>query len=810
MKAAVKIMATALMTLLSGIGATAAVENPSVGTRVDFINPWGHRVWSTDITDYNNGLLLFSMQNGESGWYVTNSQSTDGWSFVKSVKFIPWGTEANNLNIETEVPTEYYVKSSKKKPRRVNAETETDFNALCGDTVVLVMELPERAYPDVDILYRYTEVMPDGQERWHNISRVPFSGLAGGNREFNPRNITNPEIYPYYVSDLIAEIRSFTRLPDTDKCKNRWSYEFVMPNEPISLKIDYGFVDGTILKQSVTNLCYNVLYTQFGNLDYNGNTGENWIMRYIGDAMSQEQINNLAVKQPSIINLSSLSSAKSYFTAIPWANYYYGIIYANMVLDRLDMFDSATEAERENARAQLLSLRAHCYTRILQIYGNRWQDSNNGAALCAPLLTDSKDINKPLSSMKEIKDQIYSDLDAAIAIFKANNFKRDDLLQPDLNVARGLKMRAALLAEDWTAAKQMAEQILTNAPLSTNEDMLSGFYTRRDSWLWGAQAIHKISDDYDFQLYYWAPQNYSACNGSYTALWSIGPSAIDRDLWLKIPENDMRRSLFAMPEMLTNRIMKDVASWYDSAYVTANELFFQYKGSQSQASTWVANQYKKSRPEANAFVYDKQYVPIPFGAQLKFWGTGNIYGYNFQDPDSKDAAVFMRSDEILLAQAEASFMLGDENTALQLVNKLNMMRGCEASASKGQALLDEIRFSRRIELWGEGFGFFDQKRWNLPMKRNIWKEGDTNSGNWPATLKEAANVPVSAANGWRAVIPAYYLKHNPNIDITKMGYTDVTGYETEQKAPAAAPAPGKEAKGMSKDIQKAMRTSTEF
>lgn len=273
----------------------------------------------------------------------------------------------------------------------------------------------------------------------------------------------------------------------------------------------------------------------------------------------------------------------------------------------------------------------------------------------------------------------------------------------------------------------------------------------------------------------------------------------------------MRRNLFAMPEMLTNIKMKNVANWYNSANVTANELFFCYNGSQTTASKYVANQYKEQRPEANAFVIGEQYVPIPFGAQLKFWGTDSAYGYDYLNPDSKSATVFMRSDEVLLAQAEACFMLGDEATALQLVNKLNMMRGSDASASKGQALLDEIRFTRRIELWGEGFGFFDQKRWNLPMKRNIWKSGDTTSGNWPAPLTGAANVAVSAANGWRAPIPAYYLQHNPNIDITKMGYTGVTGYETQQKAPAAkAPATGKEAKGMSKEVQKAIQTSAEL
>ena len=40
------------------------------------------------------------------------------------------------------------------------------------------------------------------------------------------------------------------------------------------------------------------------------------------------------------------------------------------------------------------------------------------------------------------------------------------------------------------------------------------------------------------------------------------------------------------------------------------------------------------------------------------------------------------------------------------------------STNTGQALIDEIMFNRRIELWGEGFRFTDLKRLNLPLNRN--------------------------------------------------------------------------------------------
>jgi len=39
------------------------------------------------------------------------------------------------------------------------------------------------------------------------------------------------------------------------------------------------------------------------------------------------------------------------------------------------------------------------------------------------------------------------------------------------------------------------------------------------------------------------------------------------------------------------------------------------------------------------------------------------------------------------------------------------------STKTGQALIDEIMVQRRVELWGEGFRWYDLKRLNLPLDR---------------------------------------------------------------------------------------------
>lgn len=809
MKATINSIAIALLTLLSVINATAEVKIPSGNTRVDYINSMGQRFWSTNINAYSHERVLFYMDQSNNGWNITNSQYYGEETLINNVKFVPWGTESYNIVFDTDIPTEYYVKPSKnQEPRSIKANVGVNSIVQCGDTVVLVMELPDNAYPSLDFLYRYTAVYPDGREQWIETTATPFLYYSKGPQISDPRLLTQRDMLDKYLSEYIYGSPSYTRLPKTDKCNNRWGYEFIMPNEPLKIKIGYDYVDSKVLKNSVLVTLYKTLYTQFTSLDFNGNTGENWIMRYIGDAMSQEMVNGLALKTTQ--NITDFTKAKSYISSIPWADYYSGIILSNMILDHLDMFDRATETEKSHAKAQLLSLRAHCYTRILQIYGKRWHDSDNGATLCAPLILDSKNILKPLSSMKEIKGHIYEDLDIAIRIFENCKLKRTDLLQPDLNVARGLKMRIALMSEDWITAKDMAQLILVDVPLSSNQDILSGFYKRRDSWIWGASS-NATYDNLNTALYYYSPQNYNSCNGVYPLNWNVGANAIDRDLWLIISKKDIRRSLFAMPEMLHNTHMNNLSNWYDKKNVSSS-LFFLMSDSQEIAAKNVADQYAESRPETNAFRYfdfnNYEYIPIPFGAQLKFWSTGEAYGYDYYNPNDNDATLFMRSDEALLTEAEACFMLGDEATARKLVNKLNVMRNCEASTSTGQTLLDEIRFTRRIELWGEGFGFFDQKRWNLPIKRNIWVAGNTNSGNWPVP-QSAAEVPTSASNGWRAAVPAYYVEQNPNIDIAKMGYNDVTGYTTDESAPFSI-FPEMNRQVISKKLQNMIDTSVTF
>lgn len=79
----------------------------------------------------------------------------------------------------------------------------------------------------------------------------------------------------------------------------------------------------------------------------------------------------------------------------------------------------------------------------------------------------------------------------------------------------------------------------------------------------------------------------------------------------------------------------------------------------------------------------------------------------------------MRLAEMYLTQAEALARAGKTTEAQEVFTKFQITRdpSYKSKGNSGDALAEEIMNSRRIELWGEGFRFYDLKRLNLPIKR---------------------------------------------------------------------------------------------
>ncbi len=141
-----------------------------------------------------------------------------------------------------------------------------------------------------------------------------------------------------------------------------------------------------------------------------------------------------------------------------------------------------------------------------------------------------------------------------------------------------------------------------------------------------------------------------------------------------------------------------------------------------------------------------------------FADAGNPFGLPkyanvkfIDDTDFEGDYVFMRAAEMYLIEAEAKALSGDETGAKQALYNLVVTRNPSytLSSNSGTALLEEIRFHRKLELWGEGFAFFDMKRWNAALNRTYSGSNHATFGffDYPSgSPKFIFQIPLSEIN----------------------------------------------------------------
>ncbi|MEJ5106419.1 RagB/SusD family nutrient uptake outer membrane protein [Chryseobacterium sp. MYb328] len=121
---------------------------------------------------------------------------------------------------------------------------------------------------------------------------------------------------------------------------------------------------------------------------------------------------------------------------------------------------------------------------------------------------------------------------------------------------------------------------------------------------------------------------------------------------------------------------------------------------------------------------------------------------------------YLRTAEVLLNVAEASFREGDQVTALTLLNQLRKERytsftpGTEA----GQPLLDAILKERRLELAFENDRWYTLKRLGLSVQRS--GKGDVADGTGSKAIKQTL---AAGSDLWQWPIPVTAIQANPNI-----------------------------------------------
>ena len=406
--------------------------------------------------------------------------------------------------------------------------------------------------------------------------------------------------------------------------------------------------------------------------------------------------------------------ASARYATYPWYYYYKMIGNANQIIENIDNAEGP-DSEKQFIKAQALTFRAHAFTMLAVNYIYRWSETNNGASPGLVLRTDTSIGDMPLSTAAETYAQIYADLDEAISLYQQSGLTRgDEFWKPDITVAYAVYARAALNREDWATVAKYAPLARQGHPLMSQDSYMNGGFSNADKeWIWG---VYEAEDQ---TIYYYSFFAYQGSNAS-SSMQRTYPLAISKELYDQIPETDVRRKMWLGPTE---------AEWKEC----------------NAAGRSTKTLYKRAFAEYGSKLYSTSLV---YGyMQFKFQATFMPGGGSFN---------IYRSAEMVLSEAEALCHMGGQDAKVQsLMNELNKNLDPEYKCTKtGADLLKEVKLYRRIDLWGEGFDYYDYKRWNEPIVRKSKAQG----GSFHTTF--AITIKPEDGNHWTYVIPQNELDYN--------------------------------------------------
>ena len=128
--------------------------------------------------------------------------------------------------------------------------------------------------------------------------------------------------------------------------------------------------------------------------------------------------------------------------------------------------------------------------------------------------------------------------------------------------------------------------------------------------------------------------------------------------------------------------------------------------------------------------------------------------------------IYMRNAEMILIQAEAEARQGQNSAAAATLGKLMAKR--DPSWASANVSVDDVLLQRRIELWGEGFEYFDLRRNGLGATRKYDGSNHLASGQY--------NFPAHGIS-WNFQIPRQEIQNNLHIDGEKDQNEWVSGTE---------------------------------
>lgn len=400
-------------------------------------------------------------------------------------------------------------------------------------------------------------------------------------------------------------------------------------------------------------------------------------------------------------------TATSSLTYFLWNMFYSEIKIAN---DILKIAKAGSDNEiLDSYRGQALGFRAWAYLNLVQIYQFTYKGHESAPAvpIVTENMTEEETANNPRASVQAVYDFIMTDLNEAISLLTSS---RDDKSQININVAYGLRARANLLMQNWAAAAADADKALEGYTPYTIEQVSKPTFNSSTSsaWIW-ANIVTETNDIVQSGILNFPSHMCSFTGNGYAP--GYAGRYINSKLYDQIPDEDVRKGWWA----LADPVFKDgeFAGW-DFTQKTPHvdwEWAILYKGTYYNIAEWEG--------------WQDPYLNVKFGP----------YQDIYDNPTNACDFPLMRAEEMILIKAEGLAMSGGNGKkVLEDFVKEYRNPSYVCIASTPEEIQDEIWFQRRIELWGEGFSFFDMMRLKKPLDRT--------GANFPEVV--AFNLPAES------------------------------------------------------------------
>lgn len=260
---------------------------------------------------------------------------------------------------------------------------------------------------------------------------------------------------------------------------------------------------------------------------------------------------------------------------------------------------------------------------------------------------NAAELSSKRNTVAEVYAQVQADLEAAVvALDGYSRGANSEMI--DKSVAQGFLADVYLEMGNYEEAAKYAKLARANYPLLTAAAWQNGFYDiKQNETMWGA--------DLNSALTTFVANFFSNFDNTNTGYAEGGNIAIDKRLYDAMADTDIRKKMYAGAE------------------------------------------------------------PTEFSVGTETIEYGPYVSFKFRDLtiDRRGGDyIYLRSAAMYYIEAEALARSGNEEEAKNVLFEITSARDAAyvKSQKSGSDLIDEIILQKRIELWGEGFAWFDLKR----------------------------------------------------------------------------------------------------